>query len=227
MVMIFRKRHNQGYLFGFVFSSLVLLFLFLPSSQTHLRNGPMLPGQEELKCFSCHIDEVGSFRQQLQANIQYLLNNREHVVSVGLRTVENSECLKCHIRPNERHPVYRFREPKYRKVRENIKADSCIACHQEHNSKRINVQPDFCMHCHDELKLKKDPLDISHQKLIQLKKWESCLTCHDFHCNHSMKLEDRIEKGISIPKLKKYFDRGNNPYPGKIIHKAKYDDEKQ
>lgn len=183
----------------------------------------MLPGHEELKCFSCHKDEQGSFRQQLQANIQYLLQNRQHYVSVGLRPVENSECLKCHERPNDRHPVYRFSEPKYRKTREKIKANSCIGCHLEHNSKRINVEINFCMHCHDELNLKNDPIDVSHKQLVQEKKWESCLTCHDFHGNHEMKLEHEIEKGIDSSKVIKYFNRADNPYPGKIIHKAKKD----
>ena len=185
----------------------------------------MLPGHEELKCFSCHKDEQGSFRQQIQANIQYLLNNREHFVSVGLRTVENRECLKCHERPNDRHPVYRFREPKYRKARENIKADSCVACHLEHKNKRMTVQATFCVHCHGELSLKNDPIDVSHEQLVKDKKWETCLSCHDFHGNHEMKLENEVAKGLDQDTLKKYFDRGDNPYPGKIIHKAKNDDE--
>lgn len=86
--MSYRKRHNQGYLLGIVFSLVVLLFLFLPFSQIFVKNGPMLPGHENLECFSCHQDEQGSFRQQLQANIQYLLNNRKEIVSVGLRPVE-------------------------------------------------------------------------------------------------------------------------------------------
>jgi len=186
----------------------------------------MLPGHEELKCFSCHKDEQGSLRQQLQANIQYLLNNRKDYVSVGLRSVGNSECLKCHDRPNDRHPVYRFREPKYRKVREKIKADSCIACHREHKSKRMSVKSTFCMHCHDELKLEKDPVDISHQQLVQQKKWKTCLACHDFHGNHNMKTERKMENSISLPALNSYFDRGKHPYSGDIINKAKKYDEK-
>lgn len=223
--MAYRKRFNLGYLVGIIVSILAVLFLFLPSSQMYLRNGPMLPGHEELKCFSCHKEQKGTFRQQIQANIQYLLNNRENLVSVGLRSVENRECLQCHARPNDKHPVYRFREPKYRKARENIRADSCITCHLEHKNKRVTVQPNFCMHCHGELSLKNDPLDISHERLVQDKKWETCLTCHDFHGNHEMKLENEIAKGLDLNTLKNYFDRVDNPYPGKIIHKAKNDDE--
>jgi len=223
--MAYRKRHKQAYLLGIIFSLVVLLFFFLPSSQIYLKNGPMLPGHEKLKCFSCHKDEQGSFRQQLQANIQYLLNKRKDVFAVGLRTVENNECIKCHDRPNDRHPVYRFREPKYLKAREKIKADTCVACHSEHNSKRITVQMSFCVHCHDELNLKNDPIDLSHKQLIQEKNWDSCLTCHDYHGNHDMKVVVEIKSGIVLPELKKYFNRGPNPYPGKIIHKAKINEK--
>lgn len=181
----------------------------------------MLPGHENITCFSCHKDEHGSLRQQLQSNIQYLLNNREDTVSVGLRPVKNTECIKCHDRPNDRHPVYRFREPKYRKAREKIKADSCIACHLEHKNKRVTVSMNFCIHCHDELKLKNDPVDVTHEQLIKDKNWDSCLSCHDYHGNHEMKLEVEINKSIALPVLNNYLHRGANPYPGKIIHKAK------
>jgi len=220
-----RKRQKLGYLLGIVFSLSVLLVLFLPSSQTFLRNGPMIVGHEKLECFSCHQDEQGNFRQQLQANIQYLLNNRKEVVSVGLKPVGNNECIKCHERPNDRHPVYRFREPKYRKATEKIKADTCIACHLEHKSKRITVTMSYCMHCHDTLTLEEDPTDISHQQLIEDNNWSSCLTCHDYHGNHNMKTETETKKAIAVSELKKYFDRAPNPYPGKIIHKAKNEEK--
>ena len=221
-----RKRYNLGYLLGFLFGLLALLFFISPSSEKHLASGPMLPGHEKLKCLSCHKDQLGSLRQQLQANVQYLLNNRKSFVSVGLRSVENRECIKCHDRPNDRHPVYRFREPKYRKVRERIQANSCIACHVEHKSKRVSVKKTFCVNCHDELKLKNDPLDVSHQVLVQQKKWITCLRCHDFHGNHDMKTVTKIEHSVLPTDLDEYFNRGKNPYSGKIINKAKNYDKK-
>ena len=185
----------------------------------------MLPGHEDLKCSSCHKDEQGTLRQQLQAKIQYLLNNRKHSVSLGLKSVQNNECIECHDRPNDRHPVYRFREPKFRAVREKIQANTCVSCHQEHNNTRVSIQPVFCMYCHDELKLKNDPLDVSHHELIEQEKWGSCLTCHDYHGNHDMKVEINMKNSISTSVLKNYFKRGENPYPGNIIHKAKQRDE--
>jgi len=224
--MFYKSKRHKAYLFGVIFSLAALLYLLFPSSQIFLRHGPMLPGHEDLKCFSCHKDERGNLRQQIQANIQYLLNNRENVVSVGLRPVGNNECIKCHERPNDRHPVYRFREPKYRKAREEIKAESCITCHLEHKNKRVTVQMSFCTHCHSELKIKNDPVDVTHEQLISDKNWKSCLTCHDYHGNHDMKLENEIDKGIAVPKLEKYFNRDSNPYAGKIIHKAKNHEKK-
>lgn len=186
----------------------------------------MLPGHENLECDSCHEKQQGSFRQQLQANIQYLLGNRKAAVAVGLRPVENGECFKCHERPNERHPVYRFREPKYQQVRQNIRVDQCITCHLEHKSKRMSVALDFCIHCHDELALKQDPVEISHQQLIKDKNWESCISCHDYHGNHEMKAPVKLNKAVSVQDINEYFNRGNNPYPGKVINKAKRDEEK-
>lgn len=222
--MSYRQRHKKAYILGGVISLAVVLALLLPSSQVFLKNGPMLPGHEELECISCHKDEQGSFRQQVQANIQYLLNKRESAVSVGLRPVENNECIECHERPNDRHPVYRFREPKYSEARKNIQADQCIACHSEHKNRRMSVAINFCMHCHDELNLKEDPVDVSHQQLIKDKNWNSCLGCHDYHGNHDMKTEDKLENAIKLKDLKNYFERGSHPYPGKIITKAKNDE---
>lgn len=219
--MMYKNRRTQGYFIGSILSIAVLIFLFLPSSKTYLIKGPLLPGHEKLECNECHKDERGTFRQQIQTNIQYLFNKQNASVSVGLRPVGNSECIKCHDRPNDRHPIYRFREPKYRQIREKIRANTCITCHLEHQNKRITVKMGFCMHCHDELNLKNDPIDISHQQLIQDKNWNSCLTCHDFHGNHEMKTEVSLDKGVPLPQLQKYFNRGLNPYPGKIIHKAK------
>lgn len=221
-----RKRYNLGYLLGIIVSLIVLLYFVTPSSEIHLVSGPLLPGHENLKCYSCHKDQQGTLRQQMQANAQYLLNNRKDFVPVGLRPVENSECLKCHDRANDHHPVYRFREPKYRKVRESIKANTCVACHIEHKSKRISVKRTFCVNCHDKLKLKNDPLDVTHQQLVKQKKWNTCLRCHDFHGNHDMKTVTNLEDSVPLVTLDNYFNRGKNPYPGKIINKAKNHDEK-
>lgn len=221
-----KNRYNFGYITGVLLAVAAVIYLLLPSSETHIANGPMIRGHEKLKCMECHKAEHGNLRQQLQANAQFLLNNRKEAVSVGLRPVENTECLSCHSRPNDRHPVYRFVEPKYSEVREKIGADSCTSCHLEHKNKRITAKANFCMHCHGELKLKKDPLDVPHHQLVNDKRWNTCLGCHDFHGNHLMKLKRNIDDVIGMDKLNDYFNRGENPYPGKIIHKAKTHNEK-
>ena len=181
----------------------------------------MLVGHETLACQDCHKDERGTLRQRLQANVQYLLGNRKHAVSAGYRPVANRECLHCHSRPNDRHPVYRFLEPRYRKVRQSIGADRCVSCHLEHNSMRISIKPEFCQHCHDDLKLRNDPVDTPHHVLVKTKRWTTCLGCHDFHGNHKMKTPDKMANVINKDKIEQYFDRAQHPYPGNIIHQAR------
>ena len=221
-----RQRYNRGYLLGIIVSAFILLLMFSPLLDSFRIGGPMLVGHENLQCIACHKKAQGSLRQQLQANVQYLLHNRPQSTSVGFRPVENSQCVHCHDRPNDRHPVYRFLEPKYRKVRENIGAHTCAACHREHSNKRLTVKPDFCQHCHDELAIQKDPLETTHAQLIDQQRWSSCLTCHDYHANHKMKTPDTPSQAVSITDLENYFNRGKQAYPGKIIHKAKtYDYE--
>lgn len=217
----FRRKYNRGYKLGSFFAVLALAILFLPTSNSFIAAGPVLVGHEQLDCIQCHKSERGSLRQQLQANVQYLLGNRKQPVSVGYRPVLNKDCLSCHKRPNDRHPVYRFYEPKYREVRQNIGAHQCVACHREHQANRVSVKLDFCMHCHDELQLKNDPVDTSHEELVQNRKWETCLGCHDFHGNHKMKPSRHMADLINSKTLMGYFSRDKHPYPGKIIHKAK------
>ena len=202
-------------------SLVILILLFSPLAKPYLIGGPMLTGHENLKCIACHKDAPGTLRQQLQANTQYLLGTRDKFTSVGFRPAENKECIHCHARPNDRHPVYRFQEPKYRHVRQATGAHRCASCHREHNAQRISINADFCQHCHDELQLKQDPLDVSHQQLVKQERWLSCLTCHDFHGNHDMTVPTKMQQAIQTELIKDYFQRGQNPYPGKPVYKAK------
>ena len=216
-----RRRYNRGYSIGATIGLTIILILLSPIAESWRMNGPMIIGHETLQCIACHKQERGTLRQQLQANTQYLFNRRDRAVSVGYRPVTNQECLACHVRPNDRHPVYRFLEPKYKEIREKIGAQSCATCHEEHRNQRITISPSFCQHCHDELELKRDPLDTSHTQLIQEKKWDSCLGCHDFHGNHEMKVAEKIDRAIPAERIKNYFAQGKDPFPGKIIHEAK------
>lgn len=220
-----RKRHHKGYLAGFLLGVIALILLSSPKLESFLAPGPMNTGHGDFECKVCHREERGNFRQQLQANTQFLFGNRHEYVSVGYRSVTNTDCLSCHERPNDRHPVYRFFEPKYSEARKAIGAHQCNSCHQEHSGKHVTIKAEFCQHCHDELKLKKDPVNISHHDLIKQKRWSSCIGCHDYHGNHRMKAATKLEEKINEKIMTHYFEQGENPYAGKIIHKAKTPEE--
>jgi hypothetical protein len=213
-----RAWHNIAYLGGGVSAFAVVLLLFLPWNESFHANGPMAPGHETLSCAACHQQEVGTFRQRLQANVRYLLGWRATSVSLGHRPVGNAACLRCHERPNERHPVYRFLEPRYAKVRAAIAPQWCVSCHREHTGQRVTVAATICQHCHDRLKLRNDPIRPSHVDLIKLEQWESCLGCHDFHGNHKMWTPRQIEAAISTDRIRAYLHNADSPYGHKMYY---------
>ncbi|PKM37694.1 MAG: hypothetical protein CVV06_04420 [Gammaproteobacteria bacterium HGW-Gammaproteobacteria-10] len=132
------------------------------------------------------LSSTGSPCQQIQANIRFVLGRRETTAAFIHSAVGNEQCLRCHERPNDRHPVYRFLEPRFAKAREKISPQSCVSCHNEHRGRRVTFgRIDYCRYCHEKTELRKAPLDISHADLITLKQWDTCLGCHDFHGNPS------------------------------------------
>ena len=155
-----------------------------PVLKKSLAHGPIQVGHKEIQCLSCHQRDDTTWRQQIQANVQYALGHRKAAVDFGYLPVTSTQCLDCHQRPNERHPIYRFREPRFAEAVEKIKATSCLGCHTEHTAERSFAAVEFCAACHNDLKLSNDPLDVSHEILAKDKKWETCLGCHDFHGNH-------------------------------------------
>lgn len=130
----------------------------------------MNTGHEELECEDCHRKAKGTLRQQLQTSAKYLLGKQALSVDIGHENVKNEHCLACHRRPKDRHPVYRFLEPRFKDARNKIQPQYCNSCHQEHNGKRLTANPEYCEVCHGKLKLKKDPLDISHHKIVTEKR---------------------------------------------------------
>ncbi|KAG1658096.1 hypothetical protein GQR58_023141 [Nymphon striatum] len=146
--------------------------------------GPLNTGHEALACNECHEEADGSIRQQIQANLNYLLGAREKHVAFNYESPTNTDCLACHQRENDNHPIYRFNEPRFREAREALSPQHCVSCHQEHKGVRVTSAPDNCKHCHEELIVKEDPLDVSHQQLVDEKRWDTCLQCHDFHGGH-------------------------------------------
>jgi len=218
-----RRRHNLSYLVGILSGVLTVLLLSLPRNDILHARGPLNSGHEDMRCSACHKFQQGLLRQQLQANVQYLFGNRETSVSIGFRPVTNEDCLRCHERPKDRHPVYRFFEPRYLKVQTNLAPHQCVSCHNEHTGKRVTSNQTICSHCHKKLKMRNDPLDIPHSTLVKDKKWETCLQCHDFHGNYKMKKIIKQADMIKLKNIKAYFNGEQSPYSKHKYYKAKKD----
>lgn len=217
-----RVRQFIGVSAGLAIGLAVLLLFVMPGKEhLHVR-GPMNKGHEDLECGSCHKPVDGSFRQQIQANMRYVLGMRQAPVPLGHHDVDNKACLDCHDRPNDRHPVFRFLEPRFAEARQNIKPQHCISCHLEHQGKLATIEPTFCVNCHSDMKVKRDPITTPHEELAQQGRWETCLGCHDFHGNHQYELQTALENAIPPQQIESYFNgTEDSPYPGQKIYLAK------
>jgi hypothetical protein len=216
-----QKSAKIGYLVGTALSIVVAIIISLPGEKTLLAKGAMNTGHEALNCYSCHLVAPGTTRQQLQAKVKYLIGVRKENVNFGYLPVSNEACLDCHARPNDRHPVSRFLEPRFAKAREAIKPHECISCHAEHNHKRVTSSATYCVECHQNLKVKTETITPTHEQLVAEKNWSSCLMCHDFHGNHVREVPKDLNKGINLEKIAQYFDGAPSPYSDKKQYKAK------
>jgi hypothetical protein len=203
--IIHRRKHYRSYLLGISISAAMLFILALPNKAHLHAHGPLNTGHEKLKCEFCHQPAMGTLRQQLHANTIYFLGIRKTPVEIGFRSVTNSVCLKCHARATDNHPIYRFTEPKYQKVRQMIHPQICVSCHREHADARVTVNETFCKHCHEKIKIKNDPVKETHIDLAKQNRWETCLGCHDFHGNHKMKIATKFTDAYPVNTIKKYF----------------------
>jgi len=217
-----RKWQNLAYLAGVCLGIAALALNALPANEWFHAKGPMNTGHGRLACTSCHRDTPGSFRQQIQANLRFALGLRETSAYFGRLPVGNGECLACHERPNDRHPVYRFLEPRFSQARERLQAHQCASCHAEHRGERVTLaEAGFCQQCHKDTKLRKDPVDVPHADLIARKQWDTCLGCHDFHGNHVMQTFQSVDRRAPAGKIRAYFEGGPSPYGTRLYHKAK------
>jgi hypothetical protein len=217
-----RLRQNLGLILGISAGGVALIVLLLPDQQMLHARGPMNTGHEDVRCEYCHRPAPGSLRQQVQANARYLLGLRGSAADFGLRPAGTRQCLACHERPNDRHPVFRFNEPRFQEARSALHPESCISCHREHRGVRATVaSPDYCQHCHEETQMKKDPLDISHETLVTTERWDTCLGCHDFHGNHVMEVPLRVHDATPPDLIQAYLRGGDSPYPAEKRYEAR------
>ena len=208
-----RKRQNIGLLVGSLVGLLAMVVLLWPGQDRFHARGPMNTGHEDLSCQTCHAPAPGSMRQQLQANTRAALGIREAGVGFGHLPVDNAACIDCHERDNDRHPVHRFLEPRFKEARAEIQPQTCTSCHNEHEGKRVTLpETTFCASCHQDTEVKNDPISIPHETLIANDEWASCLTCHDYHGNHVMETETDVDAALTSEEVRAYFE-GDSPSP--------------
>ncbi len=208
-----RRRQFLGILIGLVIGSSIILFLSLEPSKEYLSLGPMNSGHDDISCVACHADAKGNLSQQIQSNISHTFGVRNEGVNFGTLDVTADNCLQCHDRPNDRHPTYRFSEPRFAEAIKQINTTTCITCHSEHHGERVTVRPvNYCMNCHQDLVVEEDPLDISHERLIVDKEWFTCIQCHDFHGNHKYDVAENLRDTIPMSKITAYLKGGEDPF---------------
>jgi hypothetical protein len=202
----------------------LLLVAALGSAPDYARSivrGPMTPGHEAIACTRCHVPAPGTARQQIQANLRHWLGLRQASASFGHEPVTSKSCLDCHGRDHDRHPTFRFREPRFAGVLATLDARSCLSCHAEHRGRRVSNDAGFCRLCHGDLKPRSDPITPSHVELVMGARWDTCLTCHDFHGNHPVKTPVRFEEAHDVAAVRAYLAAGPDPYSTGRIRRAK------
>lgn len=210
-------RRRIGTVAGLVLGGVAVTCLCAAGAEQMHAPGPMNTQHGGLSCESCHRAAPGTVRQQLQNVANHWVGLETAAVDVGFRAVTNDECLACHDRPDDRHPVFRFLEPRFAEVRALLHPELCSSCHREHSGARVTLtETTHCRHCHADTELEDDPLDVSHRALVATERWDSCLGCHDYHGNHAMKAPHRLRDAIPADQIRAYFDGGNSPYGAPI-----------
>jgi predicted CXXCH cytochrome family protein len=203
------------------------LWLLSPALATFIPNAAHNPGHEDFACTECHRQAPGTMRQQLQAKAKYLLGMREERVDFGMQRVDNAVCVDCHDNPDDRHPAHRFLEPRFEAARRSLAPQECVSCHREHTSTRLSqTDAGFCAACHRDMNVKNDQTRPTHTALTKAERWDTCLTCHDFHGNHAYTAPSRLEDALAPGTVSAYFGHGDLPY-GPPVVKAKQPETSQ
>ena len=204
-------RRSIGLGTGALVGLAVVLWLHAPG-QAHLRApGPMNPGHADLGCEACHRPAQGTVRQQLQNAARDGLGLAAVPVDMGFPPSPTTSPRAAHV-PDDRHPVYRFREPRFAAARAALHPEHCASCHREHAGARATPSSaTACSNCHAELVLENDPLDVSHRELVASERWETCLGCHDFHGNHGMRAPTRLDQALPAAAILDYLRSGPSP----------------
>lgn len=212
----------KAYVAGAVLALAPLLML-LPQAEAARPHGHPNVGHEQLKCVACHTEAPGSTRQTLQAKAKHAVGLRQTGAVAGMQPVTSATCVQCHANPDDRHAPNRFLEPRFEKARAETGAQQCVSCHREHSGVRVTIPAaTYCVSCHQDLKVKDDKVSPTHDFLVQNKRWETCMQCHDYHGNHKWNAPLRLQDAPTLEVLDKYLKGGSSPF-GNTIVKAKQD----
>ena len=208
-----RTNRFRGLLWGAPVALAALVTLFVPGLAWMHAPGRANIGHEALACVDCHQPAEGTLRQQLQAKVRYLIGIRHSDVAIGHEPVGVTDCVSCHERKSDAHPIDRFSEPRFEKILPELQVNQCFGCHREHTGRRVTMGATECRLCHEELSLKNDPLDVPHVSLVKDSNWSSCMGCHDFHGNHVRQTQRRLANAILIKSIDDYLvGIGKSPY---------------
>ena len=216
---------RRVYMFALLAPILALGLLATPSRQRMRAAGPANTGHETLDCAQCHTPADGTVRQQLQANARYQLGLRGTPANFIHEPVDNVDCLACHQNRDDRHPVYRFEEPRFAEVREVLAPQNCVSCHAEHSGRRVTVEATVCSQCHQETTIREDPILPTHDGLIALRQWTTCLQCHDFHGNHVRETPNKLVQALRAEHVDDYLAGGRQIYGSEVRYPAKTERE--
>ena len=202
-----------GVAVGVTLGLLLVAVLTFPERNTLVAKGPMNTGHEGLACQDCHIAVQGTKAQQMSSSVYHWLGLRDSAIGFGSEDVESAVCLDCHDRPDDRHPISRFLEPRFEEQRMQIMPHMCITCHREHQGVRVTQTTiGYCTHCHQDTALENDPIFPPHEELVRDGAFNTCLQCHDFHGNHIWDTPVSIDDGVPEHEIWRYFAGGPSPY---------------
>ena len=202
-------------------SALVGTLAAMPDYGRSVVPGRMVAGHETLACTKCHAEAPGTLRQQVRANVLHWASLRETGATFGHEAVSAGACRDCHARDNDRHPSFRFREPRFQGVNRTLDARNCLTCHSEHKAERVSNDGTFCVACHDGMKARKELIQPTHAALSRGGRWDTCLTCHDFHGNHPVKAPRDLDEAHGLSAVRAYLADGADPYSRTKTHPAK------
>lgn len=184
-----------------------------PETGAFAAPGPSNPGHGGLACRECHTPAPGNAVRQASSWIYYRLGLRRSALEFGSRPVGAADCLACHEREDDHHPVSRFFEPRFSEARRTLTAHRCTGCHAEHRGERVTLPTiGFCASCHRNLALASDPVRPTHAEMVEADSWNTCLRCHDFHGSHRWTVPDRPEAGLDEHEVRAYFAGAPSPY---------------